>query len=143
MRDLFTLDPCVERDCSQVIFDVYGTVGDARNGRFHVRKRTRAGLLRFFVIASADEEFEHVSVSLKHRLPTWEEMTWIAELFFHPEERLVQYRPPASEYVNFHANCLHWWRPLQATLPVPGAWRVGPRPGQSPEEAMEEARAHA
>lgn len=131
MRNLFCLDPCVQRTCSQEVFDLYGTVGDAQNGRFWVNKRSHASLLRFFVVASVDGEFEHVSVSLKKRVPTWDEMTWIADLFFFPEERLVQYRPAASEYVNLHPHCLHWWRPLGETLPTPQAWRVGPLPGQA------------
>lgn len=125
MRNLFDLDPCVQRVTSQRVFDLYGTVGDAGNGCFTVTRRSRGAMLRFVVVVSTDDDWEHLSVSLKQRTPTWEEMAWIAELFFYPEERLVQYRPPAAEYVNMHPHCLHWWRSVRLTMPAPDPIAVG------------------
>src|SRR5580658_4748259 len=46
-------------------------------------------------------EFEHVSVSLAHRCPTWEEMCKIKDLFWDDEDVVVQFHPAKSEYVNF------------------------------------------
>lgn len=53
--------------------------------------------------------------------PTWEEMCVIKEMFFEPEERVVQYHPPESEYVNSHPYCLHLWRYTVAEFPHPPA----------------------
>jgi hypothetical protein len=63
--------------------------------------------------------WEHVSVSLGNRTPTWIEMCFVKDLFWGEEECVVQYHPPRSEYVNIHPNCLHLWKPLRETVPVP------------------------
>ncbi len=69
------------------------------------------------VVASDCEEddngiiWEHVSVSLKKRLPTWDELKFIKLLFWDAEDEVIQFFPPQSEYVNLHENCLHLWRP--------------------------------
>jgi hypothetical protein len=66
------------------------------------------------VIASAGGGWDHVSVSLPDRCPTWEEMCRVTELFFHDDETVMQLRPPKSSYVNNHEFCLHLWRPQTA-----------------------------
>lgn len=119
MRDLNTLDECCERDTSDRVKALYGSVGDDKNGCFWIRIYGRRGPNRFFAVASATDGWEHLSVSLANRTPTWQEMAMVASLFFHPEERLVMYRPPRSEYVNIHDHCLHWWKPVGVELPFP------------------------
>lgn len=71
--------------------------------------------------------WEHVSVSTPSRCPTWEEMCFVKNLFFHPEETVIQIHPPKSEYVNFHNFCLHLWRPIGQTIPLPPSITVGPK----------------
>lgn len=78
------------------------------------------------VVFSWGGGWDHVSVSFRDRCPTWEEMCRIKDMFFYPEERCVEYHPPASEYVNFHPYCLHIWRPQHETLPAPPKIYVGP-----------------
>ena len=87
-----------------------------------------------FVIASDGAGFEHVSVSCsapvkgtKLWIPTWVEMCHIKDLFWDPEDCVVQYHPPKSEYVNCHKGTLHLWRPIGVEIPRPPAWMVGPR----------------
>jgi len=63
------------------------------------------------VIASAAGGWEHVSVSLRTRCPTWEEMCYVKGIFFGEEETVMQLHPPKSQYVNHHPYCLHLWRP--------------------------------
>jgi len=74
------------------------------------------------IIASDGTEeipWDHVSVSTRTRVPTWDEMCWVKDQFFEPEECVVQYHPPASTYVNIHPFCLHLWRPHRLFIPVP------------------------
>lgn len=78
-----------------------------------------------FVIAGDGMGWEHVSVSRKDRVPTWDEMCQVKALFWDDEDCVVQYHPPKSEYVNVHPNCLHLWRPKDAPLPVPPKIMVG------------------
>ena len=77
----------------------------------------------FRVIVSIDPDprcgmLEHVSVSHRREniIPTWEEMCAIKDLFFYPEEEVVQIHPKHSEYVNLKKNCLHLWRPVSGKI---------------------------
>lgn len=69
--------------------------------------------------------WEHVSVSTRHRCPTWEEMCFVKDLFFAPEEAVMQLHPPKSDYVNDHRFCLHMWRPTETEIPLPPSIAVG------------------
>lgn len=84
------------------------------------------------IIASqgdAEIPWEHVSVSLRDRVPTWDEMCWVKDQFFDEEETVVQFHPPRSEYVNHHPFCLHLWRPTHHVIPRPPPIAVGPLGG--------------
>lgn len=83
-------------------------------------------LARFFCIASDAHGWEHVSVSLKYRkktkpprVPTWDEMCRIKDLFWEKNKAVVQFHPAEKDYVNFHKFTLHLWRPLEQELPTP------------------------
>lgn len=69
--------------------------------------------------------WEHVSVSLPDRCPTWAEMCRIKELFWDDEDIVIQFHPPRSQYVNNHPYCLHLWRPLRTAIPLPPSILVG------------------
>ena len=90
------------------------------NGRFIIPLRGRhAEVVHLTVIASDGLGWDHVSVSLPHRCPEWEEMAYIKDLFWEPNECVVQYHPPADRYVNHHPYALHLWRPQGIEIPVP------------------------
>ena len=65
---------------------------------------------RLRVIASNDLGWEHVSVSLQDRCPTWEDMSYVKKLFWSDDDLVVQMHVPKSDYVNCHPHCLHLWR---------------------------------
>lgn len=69
------------------------------------------GGLRLRVIVSAGGGWDHVSVSLPTRCPTWEEMSYVKKLFFHPDETVMQLHVPEQQHINCHPHCLHLWRP--------------------------------
>jgi hypothetical protein len=80
------------------------------------------------VIASSgtvDLEWEHVSVSLPTRCPNWPEMCFIKRLFWSEEEVVMQLHPAKSNWVNNHNYCLHLWRPLKESIPLPPSIAVG------------------
>ncbi len=81
--------------------------------------------LTFQVIASWGGGWDHVSVTLPNRCPSWEEMAWICDQFFDAEETVMQLHPPRSQYVNNHPYCLHLWRPQNQTIPMPPSDMVG------------------
>lgn len=80
---------------------------------------------RFLVVATRSLGWEHVSVSLPRRCPTWEEMCMIKDLFFNKDEWCVEYHPCEEEYVNNHPYCLHIWRPYNQELVTPPSFLVG------------------
>lgn len=108
----------------------------------------KCGSARLSIIASDGGGWDHVSVSLATRCPTWEEMCWVKRLFFEPDEVVMQLHPAETDYVNNHKFCLHLWRPQSQTeieaireswgepwpygdlqspgeIPTPETWMVG------------------
>jgi hypothetical protein len=79
--------------------------------------------------ANADDEvsagWEHVSVSTRRRCPNWTEMCFVKDLFWAPEECVVQFHPPKSEYVNNHPFVLHLWKHRDNPFPTPPSVLVG------------------
>jgi len=69
--------------------------------------------------------WDHVSVSTYHRCPFWKEMCFVKDLFWEEEETVMQIHPPKSTWVNNHKFCLHLWRPLDGTIPLPPSIAVG------------------
>lgn len=52
-------------------------------------------------------------------------MCFVKDLFWTPEECVVQFHPPESDYVNNHRFVLHMWRHKTAEFPRPPAIMVG------------------
>lgn len=80
------------------------------------------------IIASDGMGWEHVSVSVANRssdTPNWADMCFVKSLFWGPEDAVMQLHPPQSAYVNNHAGCLHLWRPVGQSLPLPLEVMVG------------------
>jgi len=94
------------------------------NGAFQVPLKTNRQTV--YVIASDEGGWEHVSVSRADRCPTWDEMCEVKNLFFGPDEWVVQFHPARSDYVNAHPYCLHLWKPTGAEVLKPPHWMVGP-----------------
>lgn len=103
--------------------DIFGDgyLGDSHNGAFKIYYKG----IDYMVIASDGAGWEHVSVSSKNRIPSWEVMCKIKELFFEDEEVVIQYHPKKSEYINNHPNCLHLWKPINQNIPNPPSFLVG------------------
>lgn len=71
-----------------------------------------------------DKEYswQHVSVSTSSRCPTWSEMDYIKNLFWKPDEVVMQLYVGKSDHINIHNYCLHLWKPnsdLEKEIPLP------------------------
>lgn len=79
------------------------------------------------VIWSNGGGWEHVSICpyKRTRVPSWDEMCRLKEMFFYEDEVVVQYHPAKDEYVNNVSNCLHLWRPINVEMPTPPSIMVG------------------
>ena len=69
--------------------------------------------------------WEHLSVSMPSRTPTWEQMCIMKDIFWNKNEACVEYHPREEDYVNNHKHCLHIWRPTNEPLPTPPSILVG------------------
>ena len=72
MRNLRTLD--------HYRLQLKGFSGDETCGMFKIPSRQDGCLLR--IIAAAGMDWDHVSVSLQNRLPSWDDMEQVKRLFF-------------------------------------------------------------
>lgn len=103
------------------------------NGAFQIRY-AKDNAIEFFVIVSDGSgmvdnvPWEHVSARARRvngagrayeRVPSWEEMCWLKELFWRDDEVAVQYHPKKSDYVNLHPHVLHLWRFTGGDMPTP------------------------
>lgn len=95
-------------------------MGDRTNGYLHIPKR------QMIIVFSSGGGWEHVSVSVKDRCPTWEEMEDVKRRFWAPEDTVMQLHVPVEEHRNCHPYCLHLWRPLNALIPRPPGIFVAP-----------------
>lgn len=120
MRDLTTIEGG-NIASNRVAELVMGGFGDGTCGCFIVMHNGVA--LR--VIASSGLGWDHVSVSLSTRCPTWEEMEAVKRAFFRDDETAMQLHVPPARHVNVHPYCLHLWRPHHADIPMPPAVMVG------------------
>lgn len=97
---------------------------DGNNGAFLFSKNG----YDFFVIASDGAGWDHVSVSInRNRTPSWEQMCYVKDLFWTPDETVIQYHPRCEDYVNNAPNCLHLWRSQTEKHELPPSILVGIR----------------
>lgn len=99
------------------------------NGVFVIPASSGIGRRDLFIIASDGEGWEHVSLQAsegrKSRTPTWDEMCAIKDMFWGPNDWVVQFHPAQKDYVNNHENVLHLWRPVKEVMPTPPSILVG------------------
>lgn len=75
---------------------------------------TNSGAFLMFplrIIVSDGGGWDHVSVSLPNKCPSWDSMCEVKRMFFRDDEVAFQLHPAKAQYVNFHPHCLHLWRP--------------------------------
>lgn len=126
---------------------------DGNNGRFIIPRKAGG---KFIVLASDGFGWEHVSVSAVipparkgkkgrkaiWKVPTWDEMCFIKDLFWKEDETVVQYHPSQEVYVNTQPFVLHLWRPTELEIPLPPTSLIGiPGVKFNPNSERESAKA--
>lgn len=94
-------------------------------------------------VASWGGGWDHVSVAPIRRnlVPDWNTMCKVKQIFFKPDEAVIQIHPPEDQYVDNLSNCLHLWRCRYKEMILPPSCFVGIRKGQTQEELMNEIKA--
>ena len=91
------------------------------NGMFYLR----LGKETLRCMVSDGGGWEHVSVSLSYRCPTWAEMCHVKSVFWEESECVMQLHPPKEDWINNHPYVLHLWRPTATEIPRPPGIMVG------------------
>lgn len=86
------------------------------NGLFSVRLNKKKKLR---IIASDGGGWDHVSVSLKDRVPSYFEMKLVRRLFWGDDDVIVEYHMGKTDHVNCNNNVLHLWRCQVGHFPTP------------------------
>lgn len=63
--------------------------------------------------------WEHASVSLPNRCPTWEEMCFVKSLFWDEDETVMQFHPRRCEHMSTQSYCLHLWKKFGVNHELP------------------------
>lgn len=108
----------------QPLLDRYiSTPENGFNGMFRFRLRGEMVMC----VASDGLGWQHVSVTIEHypKPPRWQTMCEVKDLFWEPQDWVVQFHPAKKDYVNMHPGCLHLWRPTEKTMPTPDSLMVG------------------
>lgn len=106
---------------------------DGFGGSFY-DKKSRCNLN---FIMSWGAGYEHCSVSLPTRCPSWEQMCVMKDLFWEDDEVCMQLHPAKKDYINNHPYCLHIWRPINEKIPTPPSIMVGFKKSYLKEEVEE------
>jgi hypothetical protein len=102
----------------------HSSPSDKNNGVF-ILPPISPDKMELTVICSDGSGWEHVSVSTAKRCPYWEEMQHVKHIFWGAQETVMQLHPPDSQYINIHPYCLHMWRPIYGSVPLPPWWAIG------------------
>lgn len=58
----------------------------------------------------------HVSLARRSRLPSWDDVVAVKNLFIGEDETALQVLPPRDRYINIHPHCLHLWHCLDGAV---------------------------
>lgn len=113
MKDLNALNAWRCHD--KQIIEHYGNAGDETCGVFKIPFGGRD----LVCVASAGEGWDHVSVSLATRCPSWTEMQHVKRMFFNSDEIAMELHVADTDHISLHPFCLHLWRPQDREIPLP------------------------
>jgi hypothetical protein len=90
--------------------------------------RPTLGARKTVIMSAAVEQdgkvWIHASVARPDRIPSYEELVEVKNLFIGPGRKAVQIFAPMREHVNIHPNCLHLWACFDGD-PLPDFTRGG------------------
>lgn len=86
---------------------------DKVNMNSWVNKRTGLAVILTVEEHSIGGNWLHVSVSRQTRIPTYQDMCLVKELFIGRESKAIQIFAPESEHVNHNPNVLHLWARIE------------------------------
>lgn len=127
------------KDFNEIIEDkrvlkVYKNVENKQVSKLKIEVRSIKQSDKALVSLTKIEDWEHLSVSFKNKIPSWECMEEMKRLCFNDDEECFQMHPKVDNYVNNNEYTLHIWRPIEGMKQIPPSILVGYRPNHIEED---------
>lgn len=94
-------------DCLPRVLPNGWTVLDRFGDGYRVLDRTGLRVIASTAPMDDGREWLHVSMSREKRLPSYEDMKLVKQIFIGPDKYAYQVFPPVEKFVNIHQFCLH------------------------------------
>ena len=80
---------------------------------------------QYFVKFTYGFGWEHLSASQRNRIPDWDTMCKLKDIFWRDDECCVQFHPKKEDYVNNDEHTLHIWKQIDKDYEMPPSILVG------------------
>lgn len=94
----------------------WNVVAEAEDGFACFNRARKLSVIVSDAVEKDGRRWRHVSCSLRHRVPNYEELCLIKRLFIGDDREAYSVWPRKSHYVNLHPHCLHLWCPLDGPV---------------------------
>lgn len=102
-------------DCCPVVLPIDWSEIKTMSG-VYVRKDGLNVVLSVEMKKSDPRKWLHVSLSRQDRLPSWDDIKDVKDLFVGKDKTAAQIFPPKDEYINHNPNVLHLWCCLNKSI---------------------------
>lgn len=124
------------------ILKVFKNVETDKVAKLKVEVRSYKQSDKALVSATIVNGWEHLGVSFKNKIPSWECMNEMKEMFFEDDEECFQMHPKKDNYVNNNEYTLHIWRPIEGMKQIPPSILVGFRSNHIEEDMKAVKKLH-
>ena len=126
----------------QRVLKVYKNVTNEKVSKLKIEVRSIKQSDKALVMLTKVAGWEHLSVSFKNKIPSWECMQEMKELCFYDTEECFQLHPKADDYINNSEYTLHIWRPVEGMKQIPPSILVGFRSNHLEEDKEAAMKLH-
>lgn len=103
----------VHKGLPRVLSSQWRRIEVREDGASYMYQRPGVGHPLSVIVSGAVEldgkRWLHVSCAYASRLPSWEDLRMVKDLFIGPDRAAYQVLPPTAKHVNIHSYCLHLW----------------------------------
>lgn len=124
------------------VLKVYKDVDNGAVSKLKLEVRSQKASDKCLVMMTCINGWEHLTVSHKNKIPSWECMNEMKEMFFNDDEECFQFHPKKENYINNNEYCLHIWRRTDGQMMTPPHILVGFRKGHEEEDLQAAIKLH-
>jgi hypothetical protein len=110
-QELIPYEPWQEALLPKVLPAGWHALNDPRVGLFYL-SIDGVHVISSALVEEDGKRWQHVSLSRHERLPSWEDVRRVKDLFIGKDKLAIQVLPREADYYNYHPHCLHLWHCL-------------------------------